>query len=194
MSERFLGRSSRVALGLGLWLVLSANVLAQVPPASSLRGSDDSAARVEARLRDLEEALAMEEGLSERTRAALLAAIESLRLEVERLRSDAADRASDAESRAPSAGRVEEAVERYLASRAEQPVASSGPSRIDRLLSKLTVYGDARMRGEQDFRDGESNRFRGRLRFRLGANYAVGEEFVVGGRVVTGDRDARDAR
>jgi len=84
---------------------------------------------------------------------------------------------------------VAKAVEEYLAKRQEL-TASKEPSRWESALTKLSLYGDLRLRHESQVkRDDQDDRHRERLRLRLGANYQVHPELQVGTRIVTGDPD-----
>ena len=67
---------------------------------------------------------------------------------------------------------------------------SGEESRWARFASRLTPYGDFRLRHESSFaQDSRSDRHRLRLRFRLGATYRISDEITAGVRIVTGDAD-----
>ena len=76
------------------------------------------------------------------------------------------------------------------AAAASGAAASENLTAFDRVLDRLDVYGDLRLRYEQDFFEtaGRSDRIRGRLRARIGANFRVFDDVVIGGRLRTGDQ------
>ena len=125
------------------------------------------------------EALEQEPNLSPETKAALKELLESQ--EAERAR----PAPMQASPPAPSKGQIAAAVDEYLSAR--PPVIEKAP--WQRVLDRLVLFGDFRVRLESDFRDDRSNRQRARLRLRLGANYSLSDQFLIGARVVTGDAD-----
>lgn len=80
---------------------------------------------------------------------------------------------------------IRRAVEAYLAERD----AGKEEAPFARVLEKLAIFGDLRLRQEASFHlDDQDDRHRSRVRARLGASYPVTDEVLVGGRMVTGDR------
>lgn len=86
----------------------------------------------------------------------------------------------------PNSEEIARAVEAYLASTRPAPEEKSW----ERILDRLTLYGDFRLRQESTFSlPNQQSRNRSRFRLRLGANYSLTDDVQIGGRFVTGDPD-----
>ncbi|MFQ5928146.1 MAG: putative porin, partial [Acidobacteriota bacterium] len=145
-------------------------------------GQDRATSAVEKALERVERALEREEALAPETKDALRDLIQALRME---RGWDPRPTQGVQETRAAvSKSEITKVVDSHLADRIDPPQEPAWKE----VLSRLTFYGDLRLRHESSFRlDGKPARHRERVRFRFGANYQLSNEVLLGGRITTGN-------
>lgn len=158
----------------------TALVMLGLAGAPAARAQHPQEQTVESALERLERALDGESGIQDETKGALRDLIAALRAERAADGSGAAPPASGAVSEEALAG----AVNSYL--EAHPPVAAEKP--WDKILERLKVYGDVRLRYQGDFnRYRRSSRNQELLRLRLGFEYEPVDDWFFGARATTGD-------